>query len=515
MRVDLGTSLGLQNQPSVRGNGQLSGPLNRNSFQNHPGMLHSNEHRSGPSSNFNLLRTMSPLTEFHQTLQAHQHRVALQHLHQQHLSAQHVGNSYGNYNPVDVAGWHLPSSHQQQNHQFIGNNSYGRGQNASNGGFYRSMQAHQIPSGPGVSTTSMMPPPAQKLHSLSQTQNLPKHESKKNRSNDSPTKKSGLQPPRKIPLKKASSSPPPNKSQVIVSPKKKFDVFRKNKEDKKLKSSSTPEKSKHEKENLLDSSLNSTKIPPNSIVGIKRARDNPSVQPVPNVEKSPKKSKGVSSLSICKYKKNRSELKQGGYIPTYNEVSTTLTKQPKSHASSAKESLKANLNSANKDADPSPEKASFMEASPESTSSVFHVLDRRINLDSFHKDASFYSLLRAWVQDDPYRQIPPDMDLDHFSNDCSEIPNRIVEHPQIKNTKIDVLKSIQEMNRRKLQRKKVSTESSKDLLKNVVEKAKMIRMEKRKSRNTAFIMLSPKLQNTKVEYFLKKISRDKSVNLKN
>ena len=40
---------------------------------------------------------------------------------------------------------------------------------------------------------------------------------------------------------------------------------------------------------------------------------------------------------------------------------------------------------------------------PANASSIFHVLDRRINFDNFSNDASFYSLLRAWVQDDPYR----------------------------------------------------------------------------------------------------------------
>ena len=46
------------------------------------------------------------------------------------------------------------------------------------------------------------------------------------------------------------------------------------------------------------------------------------------------------------------------------------------------------------------------EAIPKDASSIFHILDRRINFDAFPEDASFYSLLRAWVQDDPYRYIP-------------------------------------------------------------------------------------------------------------
>lgn len=40
---------------------------------------------------------------------------------------------------------------------------------------------------------------------------------------------------------------------------------------------------------------------------------------------------------------------------------------------------------------------------PANASSIFHVLDRRINFDNFSADASFYSLLRGWVQDDGYR----------------------------------------------------------------------------------------------------------------
>jgi hypothetical protein len=48
------------------------------------------------------------------------------------------------------------------------------------------------------------------------------------------------------------------------------------------------------------------------------------------------------------------------------------------------------------------------EAIPKEASSVFYVLDRRINLDAFGNDASFYSLLRAWVQDDPCRYTSPE-----------------------------------------------------------------------------------------------------------
>lgn len=44
---------------------------------------------------------------------------------------------------------------------------------------------------------------------------------------------------------------------------------------------------------------------------------------------------------------------------------------------------------------------------PDNASSIFHILDRRVNFDSHPPDTSNYALLRSWVQDDPYRQIPP------------------------------------------------------------------------------------------------------------
>jgi hypothetical protein len=34
-----------------------------------------------------------------------------------------------------------------------------------------------------------------------------------------------------------------------------------------------------------------------------------------------------------------------------------------------------------------------------------HIFDRRVNLDAHPADASMYSLLRSWAQDDPYRKI--------------------------------------------------------------------------------------------------------------
>ena len=43
---------------------------------------------------------------------------------------------------------------------------------------------------------------------------------------------------------------------------------------------------------------------------------------------------------------------------------------------------------------------------PENASSVFHVFDRRINLDAHPPGTTPYSLMRSWVKDDPYRAIP-------------------------------------------------------------------------------------------------------------
>jgi len=46
------------------------------------------------------------------------------------------------------------------------------------------------------------------------------------------------------------------------------------------------------------------------------------------------------------------------------------------------------------------------ESIPEDASSVFHIYGRRVNFDMHKKDASMYSLLRSWVQDDPFRKVP-------------------------------------------------------------------------------------------------------------
>jgi len=54
---------------------------------------------------------------------------------------------------------------------------------------------------------------------------------------------------------------------------------------------------------------------------------------------------------------------------------------------------------------------------PEHASSILHIFDRRIDLDSLPSDASLYSLLRLWVMDDPYRFQQPlgSRLLDHAS----------------------------------------------------------------------------------------------------
>ena len=46
-------------------------------------------------------------------------------------------------------------------------------------------------------------------------------------------------------------------------------------------------------------------------------------------------------------------------------------------------------------------------AIPKEASAIFHILDRRVNFDAHEADASMYSLLRSWVQDDPFRYTPP------------------------------------------------------------------------------------------------------------
>jgi len=63
------------------------------------------------------------------------------------------------------------------------------------------------------------------------------------------------------------------------------------------------------------------------------------------------------------------------------------------------------------------------------SSCIFHIFDRRINFDNHHPKAkhspSFYSLLRSWVQDDPYRITPPPFwNLMEYSN--SRFPSKVI-----------------------------------------------------------------------------------------
>jgi len=58
--------------------------------------------------------------------------------------------------------------------------------------------------------------------------------------------------------------------------------------------------------------------------------------------------------------------------------------------------------------------ADIKDAIPKDASAIFHVMDRRVNMDYIEAitphdqdiNIPIYNLLRAWVQDDPYRQIP-------------------------------------------------------------------------------------------------------------
>jgi hypothetical protein len=44
------------------------------------------------------------------------------------------------------------------------------------------------------------------------------------------------------------------------------------------------------------------------------------------------------------------------------------------------------------------------DAIPEDASNIFWIFGRRVNLDAHEEDASLYSLLRSWAQDDPFRR---------------------------------------------------------------------------------------------------------------
>lgn len=56
----------------------------------------------------------------------------------------------------------------------------------------------------------------------------------------------------------------------------------------------------------------------------------------------------------------------------------------------------------------------IFDAMPPNASCVFYVFDRKVNFDAHPKNASFYSLLRSWVQDDPCRIIPDRSNLMDF-----------------------------------------------------------------------------------------------------
>ncbi len=51
-----------------------------------------------------------------------------------------------------------------------------------------------------------------------------------------------------------------------------------------------------------------------------------------------------------------------------------------------------------------PTAAQITAAIPSDASSIFHIFDRRVDFDALPGNASNYSLLRRWVQDDPYRK---------------------------------------------------------------------------------------------------------------
>jgi len=51
---------------------------------------------------------------------------------------------------------------------------------------------------------------------------------------------------------------------------------------------------------------------------------------------------------------------------------------------------------------------------PEDASCVFYLFDRKINMDAQPPNASLYSLIRSWAQDDPCRVIPEKSNLMDF-----------------------------------------------------------------------------------------------------
>jgi hypothetical protein len=127
-------------------------------------------------------------------------------------------------------------------------------------------------------------------------------------------------------------------------------------------------------------------------------------------------------------------------------------------------------------------KEQIRDAIPENASCIFHVMDRRVNLDAFAPDASFYSLLRAWTLDDPYRQIPPPgsniLDLVSMPSDRRE-PLKRSNVIQLKKRTREVKGSVNVLAKVKAQYQS-STPSMNSLRHELVLKSRLLKQEKRK-----------------------------------
>ena len=127
-------------------------------------------------------------------------------------------------------------------------------------------------------------------------------------------------------------------------------------------------------------------------------------------------------------------------------------------------------------------KEQVRDAIPENASCVFHIMDRRVNLDSFAPDASFYSLLRAWTLDDPYRQIPPTgsniLELVPLPSD-KRVPLKRPNVVSPKKIRRDVTGTVNVLSKVKAQ--ELSSMPSVDSLRvELVEKSWQLKQEKRK-----------------------------------
>ena len=71
--------------------------------------------------------------------------------------------------------------------------------------------------------------------------------------------------------------------------------------------------------------------------------------------------------------------------------------------------------------------AEIEESIPNAASSVFHVFDRRVNLDRHGPNDTNYALLRSWVRDDPFRHSPDDAAVPPTSTTARRDRDR--EHP--------------------------------------------------------------------------------------